>query len=243
MGTSDALKEFQNGVASWSMPSWDEGVTIQVGETVVRGRGLAMLAVPMAVMGVEAKRRACEVIEGAEASLRRSRIVMAWERERQEWLGEDSASSTGGEDPPTPAPSPLALLCVRGGQRTREGVDAVAIASGRCPPHPPYPWPFAPLSLPPFTTALATATATACSRTTSPSPASTPSSGPPRSLARALGLLPSRRPLHGALRGQARRAGAPALSSSLSLASRASTRSGAGWTGCLQTPWSRTTSR
>jgi hypothetical protein len=89
--TANALQSFQDSVANWEMPSWDEGVTVTVGDTKVRGRGLSLLAMPVAVMGLVVKNRSQTAIEGADNSLRRSRIVRAWSAERSAWVGSDTA--------------------------------------------------------------------------------------------------------------------------------------------------------
>ena len=141
--TATALQNFQEGVANWSMPSWDEGVTITVGDTTVRGRGLSLLAMPVAVMGLVVKRRSSKAIEEAEGSLRRSRIVRAWDAERREWIGSDTASvASSDDDKPTTSPY---LLCVRGGKHldsSRATAEDRATAAGRSappllPPSPP----------------------------------------------------------------------------------------------------------
>ena len=46
--TAKTLQNFQDSVANWEMPNWDEGVTVTVGDTKVRGRGLSLLAMPVA---------------------------------------------------------------------------------------------------------------------------------------------------------------------------------------------------
>jgi hypothetical protein len=130
--TANALQNFQEGVANWSMPSWDEGVTITVGDTTVRGRGLSLLAMPVAVMGLVVKRRSSKAIEEAEGSLRRSRIVRAWDAERREWIGSDTASVASSDDE-KPTTSPY-LLCVRGGKHldsSRATAEDRATAAGR----------------------------------------------------------------------------------------------------------------
>ena len=148
--TANALQNFQDGVANWSMPSWDEGVTITVGDTTVRGRGLSLLAMPVAVMGLVVKRRSRLAIEEAEGSLRRSRIVRAWDAERREWTRSDTAS-VGSSDDEKPPSSPY-LLCVRGGKHldsARASAEDRATAAGRSASPPPPPHPHPPTPTPP----------------------------------------------------------------------------------------------
>ena len=158
--TANALQSFQDSVANWEMPSWDEGVTVTVGDTKVRGRGLSLLAMPVAVMGLVVKNRSQTAIEEADNSLRRSRIVRAWSAERSAWVGSDTASVASSDDGEKPSNSPF-LLCVRGGKHldtARASAEEQATAAGRSarfpsppptPPHSPTPPPRPTLPHPP----------------------------------------------------------------------------------------------
>ena len=141
--TAKTLQNFQDSVANWEMPNWDEGVTVTVGDTKVRGRGLSLLAMPVAVMGLVVKNRSQSALEEADTSLRRSRIVRAWNAERSAWVSSDTASVTSSDDgeKPPPSNSPF-LLCVRGGKHldtARASAEEQATAAGRSASFPPPP--------------------------------------------------------------------------------------------------------